>query len=85
MVYRNDENCFINLTGNSALAKGGTGDVLTGIIAGIYAQCKDTYRSACLGVYLHGMLGDYARKDKGKYSVFAGDLTEYIGEVLKQI
>ena len=79
------EYIFFNLTGNSAMAKGGSGDVLTGIIAGILAQKATLYDAACLGVYLHGTSGDYARDKKGLYSVLAGDLIENISPVLKQI
>lgn len=76
---------FLNLTGNSAMAKGGSGDVLTGIISGIVAQKVDIYQAACLGVYLHGLAGDFARDQKGSYSVLAGDLIDGIGEILKQM
>ena len=85
LVYQQEKDFFLNLTGNSAMAKGGSGDVLTGIITGILAQSKDAYKSACLGVYLHGMAGDIAAQEKGRYSLLAGDIVNYIGEVLKQI
>ena len=85
LVENATENIFFNLTGNSAMAKGGSGDVLTGIIAGILAQKATLYDAACLGVYLHGTSGDYARDKKGLYSVLAGDLIENISPVLKQI
>ena len=85
LVENAKENIFFNLTGNSAMAKGGSGDVLTGIIAGILAQKATLYDAACLGVYLHGTSGDYARDKKGLYSVLAGDLIENISPVLKQI
>ena len=79
------EHTFFNLTGNSAMAKGGSGDVLTGMIAGILAQHASLYNAACLGVYLHGTSGDYARDEKGAYSVLAGDLIESISPILKQM
>lgn len=79
------EDVFLNLTGNCAMAKGGSGDVLAGIISGIVAQNTSAYEAACLGVYLHGMAGDYARDTKGQYSVLAGDIVDSIGEILKQI
>lgn len=85
LVSNDKENVFLNLTGNSAMAKGGSGDVLTGIISGIVAQKKDVYEAACLGVYLHGMAGDYARDQKGEYSVLAGDLVASTSEILKQL
>ena len=85
LVGSANEDFFLNLTGNSAIAKGGSGDVLTGMIVGILAQKTTVYESACLGVYLHGMAGDYAAQQKGMYSVLAGDITDFAGEVLKQI
>ena len=60
-------------------------DVLTGIIVGIMAQKKDAHESACLGVYLHGLSGESASKEKGNYSVLAEDIVEHISEVLKEI
>ncbi len=85
LVASDTENMFLNLTGNCAMAKGGSGDVLTGIISGILAQKTGAYEAACLGVYLHGMAGDYARDIKGQYSVLAGDIVESIVGILKQI
>lgn len=85
LVGNAKEDIFMNLTGNCAMAKGGSGDVLAGVIAGILAQKVEAYEAACLGVYLHGMAGDYARDIKGQYSVLAGDIAEYVGEILKQI
>lgn len=85
LVANTSENIFLNLTGNCSMAKGGSGDVLTGVIAGTLAQRAELYEAACLGVYLHGMSGDYARDKKGQYSVLARDLIESISPILKQI
>lgn len=85
LIGNANENTFLNLTGNAAMAKGGSGDVLTGIISGILAQKNAGYQAACLGVYLHGLAGDYAKNQKGAYSVLAGDLVDSVGEILKQI
>lgn len=85
LVAQAGRDTFLNMTGNCAMAKGGSGDVLTGIIAGILAQKVRSYEAACLGVYLHGMAGDEARERKGAYSVLAGDLIESVGRILKQI
>ena len=85
LIGNANENTFLNLTGNSAMAKGGSGDVLTGIISGILAQKVDTYQASCLGVYLHGLAGDFAKEQKGAYSVLAGDLVDGVGEILKQM
>lgn len=85
LVATANREMYLNVSGNSAMAKAGSGDVLAGIITGIAAQNADTYNAACLGVYLHGLAGDSARNKKGEYSVLASDIAENIGEVLKQI
>ena len=74
-----------NLSGNAAMAKAGSGDVLAGVIVGILAQQCEPYTSACLGVFLHGLAGDMARDKKGAYSVLASDLVAEISSVLKNI
>lgn len=65
---------FLNLAGNSAMAKAGSGDVLAGVLTGLTAQGMDTFESAALGVYIHACGGDAARDEKGSYSVLARDL-----------
>ena len=57
-----DGNVYINTTGNSAMATGGSGDVLTGIIAGLAAQGISVQEAALAGVYMHGLAGDLASK-----------------------
>lgn len=84
-VAKRDQDIYMNLTGNNAMAKGGSGDVLTGIICGIVAQGKSADESARLGVYLHGLAGDVAKWKKGAYSVLASDIIESISDVLKEI
>lgn len=69
---------FINHTGNSALAKAGSGDVLTGMIAGFSAQGITLESAACCAVYLHGLAGELASKQLSEYSVLASDLIKYI-------
>ncbi len=73
----------INTTGNSAMATGGTGDVLTGIIAGLLGQGLKTYEAACAGVYLHGLAGDLGTvADRG---LLARDVAGTIPEALRHI
>ena len=78
-------NIFINLHGNSALAKSGSGDVLAGIIAGLLAQKMDLFESAKLGVYLHSRTGEIASEDLTEYSVLASDLPKYLHKAIKEI
>ena len=74
----------VNLSGNSAMAKAGSGDVLAGIVAGLLAQGLSCTDAAVLGAYLHGRSGDLAKSRKGSFSVSAGDLTGYLSDVLKE-
>ena len=85
LVAKEHRNTYLNLSGNAAMAKAGSGDVLAGVIVGILAQQCEPYTSACLGVFLHGLAGDMARDKKGAYSVLASDLVAEISSVLKNI
>jgi hydroxyethylthiazole kinase-like uncharacterized protein yjeF len=73
-----DGRVFVNPTGNSGLATGGTGDVLTGLIAGLLAQGMSPLDAACAGVYLHGLAADIAVKTLTEYCLAAGDLPGYL-------
>lgn len=85
LVAAKDKRTYVNLSGNSALAKGGSGDVLAGVIAGFLAQGVCAYDASVLGVYFHGRCGDLARDEKSSFSVLASELTEYLGEVFKEL
>lgn len=80
-----DLNVVVNKTGNSSLAKAGSGDVLTGMIAGLLAQGLNTYDAALLGVYLHGLTGEVASENLSEYSVLASDLLKFIPVVVKNL
>jgi NAD(P)H-hydrate epimerase len=69
---------YTNDTGNPGLATGGTGDVLTGIIAALLGQQLDPFDAACLGVWVHGLAGDLAAGELGEVSLIASDLPEYL-------
>jgi len=71
---------FINPTGNSGMASGGMGDVLTGIIAGIVAQGYSPESASHIGVYLHGMAADALKKDCGPFGFLASDVMKAIPE-----
>lgn len=70
---------YINVSGNNGMATAGSGDVLTGIIAGLLAQGMDTFEAACLAVYIHGLAGDIGAKKVGYYSLKASDIVDSIG------
>ena len=74
----------MNTTGNSGMATAGSGDVLTGILLGLLAQGYAPLDAAVMGVCVHGLAGDEAAKEKGKYAMVAGDLITYTGDVLKK-
>lgn len=76
---------FFNTSGNAAMAKAGSGDVLAGVITGILAQGTYANAAGVIGVFLHGMGGDDARDEHGKYSVLAQDIITGVGNVLKRI
>lgn len=76
---------FINHTGNSALSKAGSGDVLTGMIAGFCAQGISLEQAACCAVYIHGIASEVASKSLTEYGVLASDLLKYIPLAIKAI
>ena len=70
---------YLNLAGNSGMATAGSGDVLTGVIAGLLAQGLEPGRAARDGVRLHALAGDAAARHRGTHGLMAGDIAEYIG------
>lgn len=79
-----EKQTFVNLAGNSAMAKAGSGDVLAGVITGLAAQGMLPFHAATLGVFLHACGGDEARDALGSYSVLAGDLITGIQSCMKK-
>ena len=73
---------FINVTGNAGMATGGTGDVLTGAIAGWMGQLLDAEAASKLAVYLHGLAGDLAEADEGEVGLIASDVVDRLGEAV---
>lgn len=80
-----DGEIFVNITGNEAMAKGGSGDVLSGIIGGLLAQGCKPFDAAVLGVYIHGLSGDIATKKFGKYGLLPDELANTIPKAIKKI
>jgi NAD(P)H-hydrate epimerase len=74
-----DGNCYFNTTGNPGMATGGSGDVLTGILAGIKAQGYSSLETCLLGVYIHGLAGDFAAEERGHEALIAGDIIQHLG------
>lgn len=78
-------NTFINTTGNPGMATGGTGDVLTGIIASFIGQGLNTFHASVAGVYIHGLSGNLAAKYRGKHGLIAGDLIDNLPQAIKEL
>jgi NAD(P)H-hydrate epimerase len=75
----------MNTTGNAGLAKGGSGDVLTGMILSLLTQGYSPLEAASIAVYLHGLSADIAVKDQSMESLLASDVIEYIGKAFRMI
>lgn len=82
-IYTPEGLVYVNTTGNPGMSTAGSGDVLTGIICGLAAQMEDGAMAAALGVYIHGLCGDYGAKEGNPYSLTAGDMADALKYVLK--
>jgi ADP-dependent NAD(P)H-hydrate dehydratase / NAD(P)H-hydrate epimerase len=80
-----DEKVFINPTGNPGMATGGTGDVLTGMIAAWLAQLLDAEAACKLAVYLHGLAGDLAEADEGEVAMTSADVAGHLGDAFLEL
>lgn len=76
---------YLNTTGNPGMATGGSGDVLTGVIAGLLGQGLEPFAAAQLGVYVHGLAGDLARDALGEISMIATDVMNYLPAAFKKL
>lgn len=71
---------FFNSTGNPGMAKGGSGDVLTGVLTGLLSQGYPASESAIIGVYIHGLAGDLAAGMTGQNALLASDIVDFLGQ-----
>ncbi len=85
VVSSKDLTIYHNKKTNSALAKAGSGDVLSGIIAGLAAQGLDEFNAAKTGVHLHSLAGEYAKNDLTEFAVMANDQIRYISSAYKKL
>jgi len=84
-VVTDGSRLYVNKTGNPGMATGGSGDVLTGVIAGLIAQGLTCFEAAVLGVHLHGLGGDLAAAELGQAPLMASDLLEYLAAACRSI
>lgn len=85
IVAKKNQPCYINTSGCSAMATAGSGDVLTGIIAGFLAEKHASFEAAVLGVSVHGLAGEHAAEKLGERAVMATDIMEAIGPVFREL
>jgi len=76
---------YVNETGNAGMATGGTGDVLTGVIAAMIGQKLELFEAGVLGTYVHGLAGDIAEIKYGQVSLIATDVIACLADAFKQI
>ena len=85
LVVRPDAEVWVNMTGNPGMATGGTGDILTGMVAAMIAQSpREPLSAVCAAVYLHGLAGDAMRVIKGEHSLIATDLLEGLPQAFER-
>jgi len=80
-----DGKLFINSSGNQGMATAGSGDALTGVITSLLAQGYEPINAAILGVYLHGLAGDIAKKKTGEHALITSDIINNIGNAFKKL
>ncbi|HZQ70266.1 MAG TPA: NAD(P)H-hydrate dehydratase [Terriglobales bacterium] len=86
LVTKPDGEVWVNTTGNPGMATGGTGDILTGMVAGMMAQHRARiFEAVCAAVYLHGLSGDIARESAGEQSMVATDLVRTLPEAMRRV
>lgn len=83
IVAARGKKIYVNSTGNPGMATAGSGDVLTGIIAALLGQGLSAFEAAKTGVYLHGLAGDLAAKEKTQAGMIASDIIDKIPEAIK--
>lgn len=90
-VVSDGRRVYVNRTGNSGLAKGGSGDALTGVIAALWSQrlAEDPsdrgFEAAALGAHLHGLAADFAARAKTQYALLASDVVEALPDAFRKL
>ena len=84
-IVTDGRSLYRNTTGNPGMARGGSGDVLTGVIAALLGQKFPPFAAAQLGVYVHGLAGDIARDHNGEVGMIAGDIVDSLPDVFEHL
>jgi NAD(P)H-hydrate epimerase len=84
-VVTDGEKIYVNTTGNPGMATGGSGDVLTGLMAALIGQQLPLFEAAVLGVYVHGLAGDLAADHIGQIAMIATDIIEKLPDAFKRL
>ena len=87
IVTRKLKMTYLNTSGNDGMATAGSGDVLTGMIAGLLAQKMDSYEAAVMGTFIHGLAGDIAKERSSAYYIMSQDIIwslKYLTEEYKE-
>ena len=84
-IVADTEKVYINTTGNPGMATAGCGDVLTGVLTALCGQGLNNFDASVLAVYIHGLAGDLAAKDKGQVSLIATDILNYLPQAFKAV
>ena len=85
LVAAPDGRLAVNTTGNDGMAKGGSGDILTGLLTGLLAQGMEPFAACCAAVWLHGRAGDLAAEEKGRRGMTPLDIIEMLPYALKEV
>jgi ADP-dependent NAD(P)H-hydrate dehydratase len=84
-IVTDGDRVYVNTTGNPGMAKGGSGDVLTGVVSAMLAQGLPAFEAACLATYAHGLAGDIARDQSGEVGMIAGDIVDSLADTFSHL
>jgi NAD(P)H-hydrate epimerase len=84
-VVSDPDRVYVNRTGNPGMATGGTGDVLTGVIAALIVQGLTAFEAAVLGAHVHGLAGDIAADRRGQVGMIASDLLDTLPDAFLSV
>lgn len=84
-IVTDGDKVYVNTSGNPGMATGGSGDVLTGVVASMLGQGLPAFEAACLATYAHGLAGDIARDHNGEIGMIAGDIVDALADTFSHL